>query len=56
MNIIHKIHAIQSGIKGLVRNEQNKFQNYQFFNELQVLQLLKPFLKEHKLVFYHRFL
>ncbi|CAG8841727.1 38203_t:CDS:2, partial [Gigaspora margarita] len=34
-NIYHKLHLIQSEVKELIRTEENKFQKYKFFNELQ---------------------
>ncbi|MCE8163074.1 MAG: ERF family protein [Candidatus Moeniiplasma glomeromycotorum] len=49
-NIYTKLQRIQSQIGELRRTEKNKFQNYHFFNELQVLRLLKPLLKEHNLL------
>jgi hypothetical protein len=48
-NIYTKLQKIQSEITELIRTEENKFQKYKFFNELQVLQLLKPLLEKHKL-------
>ena len=48
-NIYTKLQKIQSEIKELIRTEENKFQKYYFFNELQVLQLLKPLLEKYKL-------
>ncbi|CAJ0869297.1 11278_t:CDS:2 [Entrophospora sp. SA101] len=50
LNIYTKLHQIQSQIKQLIRTEENKFQKYFFFNELQVLQLLKPLLEKYQLV------
>ena len=49
LNIYTKLQKIQSEIKELIRTEKNKFQNYFFFNELQVLQLLKPLLNKYHL-------
>ena len=49
MSIYSKIQAIQSQVKELVRKEENKFQKYSFFNELQVMHLLKPLLEKYKL-------
>ena len=49
INIYTKLQKIQSEIKELIRTEENKFQKYFFFNELQVLQLLKPLLEKYKL-------
>ena len=48
-NIYQKLQLIQSQIKELIRSEENKFQKYKFFNELQVLTLLKPLLEKYKL-------
>nr|CAG8453344.1 825_t:CDS:2 [Entrophospora candida] len=48
-NIFAKLQLIQTEIKELIRTEENKFQKYKFFNELQVLQLLKPLLNKYKL-------
>jgi len=50
LNIYLKLQSIQSEIKELIRTEENKFQKYKFFNELQVLKLLRPLLNKHKLV------
>src|SRR5436853_6392960 len=50
INIYVKLQKIQSEIKELIRTEENKFQKYFFFNELQVLNLLKPHLIKHKLI------
>jgi hypothetical protein len=49
LNIYAKLQKIQSEIKELVRTEENKFQRYFFFNELQILQHLKPLLEKHHL-------
>jgi len=48
-NIYTKLQSIQTQIKELIRTEENKFQKYFFFNELQVLQLLKPLLEKYQL-------
>ncbi|WNE39959.1 MAG: hypothetical protein GBAus27B_000026 [Mycoplasmataceae bacterium] len=48
-NIHFKLNQIQAEIKELIRTEENKFQKYWFFNECQVLQLLKPLLEKYKL-------
>jgi ERF superfamily len=47
-NLHQKLQLIQSEIKELIRTEENKFQKYKFFNELQVLQLLKPLLAKQQ--------
>src|SRR3954470_16284662 len=50
LSIYAKLLKIQSEIKELIRTEENKYQKYFFFNELQILQLLKPLLQKYKLV------
>src|SRR3954454_5757339 len=50
INIYQKLQKIQSEIKELIRTEENKYQKYFFFNELQILQLLKPLLQKYNLV------
>src|SRR2546429_7538369 len=49
LNIYSKLQKIQSEVKELIRTEENKFQKFFFFNELQVLQLLKPLLNKYQL-------
>src|SRR5947199_5200091 len=49
-NIYQKLQLIQSEIEELVRTEENKFQKYKYFNELQVLNLLKPLFDKHRLL------
>ena len=49
LNIYLKLQSIQSEIKELIRTEENKFQKYKFFNELQVLKLLRPLLNKYQL-------
>ena len=49
LNIYTKLQLIQSEVKELIRTEENKFQKYKFFNELQVLKLLRPLLNKYKL-------
>src|SRR3954471_20815157 len=48
-NIFSKLQQIQNEVKELTRTEENKFQKYKFFNELQVLQSLRPLLEKHKI-------
>src|SRR5438552_8983420 len=48
-NIYTKLQKIQSEVKELIRTEENKFQKYKFFNELQVLKLLRPLLDKYQL-------
>ncbi|CAJ0747818.1 268_t:CDS:2, partial [Entrophospora sp. SA101] len=52
MNIYQKIFAIQQDPKmaKLVRTELNKFQNYRYFTESQILAKLRPLLKEQGLI------
>ena len=52
MNIYQKIFAIQQDPKmaRLVRTEFNKFQNYHYFTESQILSKLRPLLKEKRLI------
>ena len=49
LNIYTKLQLIQSEVKELIRTEENKFQKYKFFNELQVLKLLRPLLTKYQL-------
>jgi hypothetical protein len=48
-NLIQKIQAVQRGVRSLVRDEENKFHSFYFFDEFQVLKLLKPLLDENEL-------
>ena len=47
--LLTKIGKIQSDIKDLVKDEKNKHQNYKYFEESQLLKILKPELKKNKL-------
>lgn len=47
--LLAKIGKIQAEIKDLVRDESNKFQNYKYFEESQILKILKPLLSREKL-------
>ena len=49
LNLYTKLQLIQSEVKELIRTEENKFQKYKFFNELQVLKLLRPLLSKYQL-------
>ncbi|KLL02737.1 MAG: single-stranded DNA-binding protein [Mycoplasmataceae bacterium RV_VA103A] len=51
-NLHAKIKQIQSQIPPLIRTEENKHQNYKYFDELQILKALKPLLDEYDLVLY----
>lgn len=44
-----KIWRIQNEIGSLVKDELNKFQNYRYFDEAQILKILKPLLAKHEL-------
>jgi len=50
ISIYARLQKIQDEVKELVRSEENKFQKYFYFEELQVLRLLKPLLNNHQLV------
>src|SRR5439155_3524966 len=50
LSIYTKLQLIQSEVKELIRTEENKFQKYKFFNELQVLKQLRVLLNKHKLI------
>jgi hypothetical protein len=52
MNIYQKVFAVQQDPKmaKLVRTELNKFQNYRYFTESQILIKLRPLLKEKRLI------
>jgi hypothetical protein len=52
MNIYQKIFAVQQDPKmaKLVRTELNKYQNYHYFTESQLLTKLRPLLKEQRLI------
>ena len=50
INIFAKLQLIQMEIKELICTEENKFQKYKFFNELQVLKQLRNLLNKHKLI------
>jgi hypothetical protein len=47
--LIKKIGEIQNQVKELVRDEKNKNLYYKYFEESQLLKVLKPLLKEKKL-------
>jgi len=49
-NIQQKILNIQNEIQQLSKDELNKFQNYKYFTEIQVLEKLKPLLNKYKLL------
>jgi len=52
IGIYGKLWAIQNEVKKIVKSEENKFQNYYFFNELQVLKLLKPLLEKYQIAIF----
>lgn len=45
-----KIYLVQKDIDSLVKSETNRFQNYQYFNEHQVLKKLRPLLEKNRLL------
>jgi hypothetical protein len=47
--LLTKIGKIQKDIASLVKDEKNKFQNYRYFEESQILKVLKPSLDREKL-------
>jgi ERF superfamily len=49
LNLYRKLQLIQAEVQELVRSEENKFQKYFYFEELQVLRLLKPLLAKYHL-------
>ena len=48
-SIYCKIHQIQSEIKKVFKTKRNNFQNYNFFTEPQILDLVKPLLAKYQL-------
>lgn len=50
INIYQKIAAIQYRMKKLPKKHLNKFQNYRYFTEFDILELLRPLLEEQKLL------
>ena len=48
-NLLTKIGRIQQDISSLVKDETNKHQNYKYFDEAQILKILKPLLAEEQL-------
>jgi len=49
LNIYQKLATCQAQIGRVAKKELNKFQNYQYFTEYQILIILKPLLAEQKL-------
>lgn len=49
LNLWQKIGKVQSEVNNLKKTELNKFQNYNYFTELQVLEILRPLLKKYEL-------
>jgi hypothetical protein len=49
LELLKKIGEIQAEIESLIKDEKNKHQNYNYFEESQLLKILKPKLKEKKL-------
>lgn len=50
LNIYQKISKIQAEIGKIIRDEINRFQNYSYFEEFQVLSKLKPLLEKYNLI------
>ncbi|WP_322632268.1 ERF family protein [endosymbiont DhMRE of Dentiscutata heterogama] len=50
-NIYQKLQVIQGQVGSLFKTEENKGQKYSFFNEKQLLELLKPELAKNQLLF-----
>jgi len=50
MKIYEKIFRIQCEVENLIKDELNKFQKYQYFNEHQVLTKLKPLLEKYSIL------
>ena len=49
LKLLTKIGTIQHNIIDLVKDEENKHQHYKYFEESQILKILKPLLSEHEL-------
>ena len=49
LNIYQKLHTVQNQIGQLVKDQLNKFQNYKYVAEYDILKALKPLLKEKHL-------
>ena len=49
VNIHTKLQKIQGRFTEILKDQTNKFQNYKYFTEYQVLTFLKPLLNEQKL-------
>jgi hypothetical protein len=50
LNIYQKISKIQIEAGKIIRDEINRFQNYTYFEEFQVLSRLKPLLEKYNLI------
>jgi ERF superfamily len=50
LKISEKIWRVQHEIKSLIKDEVNKFQNYKYFDENQILKVLKPLLEKYHLL------
>lgn len=48
MGLVVKIAIIQKEVKELVKDEENKHQHYKFFEESQILKILKPLLEKYR--------
>jgi hypothetical protein len=47
--LLTKIGTIQDKIPSLIKNKTNAHQNYKYFEEHEILKVLKPLLTENKL-------
>src|SRR5258706_3210948 len=50
LNIYQKIGKVQAEIGKIIRDEINRYQNYSYFEEFQVLSRLKPLLEKYNLI------
>ena len=48
MDLMNKVACIQADINDLIKDEKNKGQNYKYFEESQILKILKPLLKHYR--------
>src|SRR5215216_3775321 len=49
IRIQQKLQLIQSEIGSVVREQENKYLKMKYFNEFQVLELIKPLLEKYRL-------
>lgn len=48
LDLWEKVWNIQAEVKSLIKDELNKFQNYKYFDEAQILTILKPLLVKYR--------